>query len=144
MKSRIVRALTAGVLILGTLGWASPAMAACETARVGGYTIGAGGEPIATLPYVAVGWCGYVDPPTEWTVPVVEIEQYPAADTFAVMVGKPRDSAGVHWVFAVNVNGTYQEVVISPHTGGGGEMQCLVFHGAKEWNPGGCQVFLER
>lgn len=150
MRVSFARALTAGALVAGSLAWASPAMAACNVdTNVGPYTLGVGGDPILTTPFVVVGWQGSTNEPSLETAPSVRLEKRGGPSVgeladYAVWLDFGEDSAGGDLLLCVNANGQYGEVFVPATVGGAGESVCLFFHGRASYNPGGCLVFLER
>lgn len=141
MKKRLVRVLAASAIVVGTLGWSSPAWAVCESQVLPPFTVGAGGQDLATTPGLAVHWCGesrYFTPP-----PTVTIETY-GGDSHGVYLDFPGGGPKIDWTFTVVIDGDDREIripVVEPAPTG---RICLFYFGHAHSNPGTCLAHLER
>ena len=142
MRSVLARALTAGSLVLGTLAWAPPAMAGCTTQVVPAFTVGVGGQDLATTPRIGIYWCGSTVLPTVDSIPTVTIEQY-GAESYGIYADFPPGGGWIDWTFTIQVGDTTREVRVPVIPGGGGNRICLFFYGFEYHNPGNCLAHLD-
>ncbi|HEX2296059.1 MAG TPA: hypothetical protein VHN37_12195 [Actinomycetota bacterium] len=141
MRKSLARVLTASAIVIGALGWASPAMAACTSQVVPSLTVGALGQDLATTPQIGVSWCGESRYFTG--APTVTVETY-HPDSYAVYLDFPSGGPKIDWTFTVQVGDTTRSVrvpVVEPAPTG---RICLAFVGHAYHNPGTCLAHVER
>lgn len=146
MRKRGARALVAGALVAGALGWASPALASCTSHVVPAFTVGAAGRDLATTPRIVVSACGTTTVPGVTFLPAVTVERYgtPGGESYGVYLDYPSVYGGIDWTIGVEVDGTYREVRIPANDGISGGRVCLLFAGFSYHNPGNCLAHVER
>lgn len=161
MKNRWSRFGAAAVLAVSGLVIAPSAAGASE--KCAGWsqtplTVGVGGNPVATTPFVQVRVCRedtteYLDPNDLPSVSVTDHSSWRwdpeiGADRYAT--GRSIDlyvpaGASISHVSVTYAVGTTSETTVVPIGIGGGSGQtiCLVYEGDAERNPGGCLFFVE-
>lgn len=146
MKKGLARVLTAGALVLGTVGVAPPALAGCTTQVVPAFTIGAAGRDLATTPRISVSVCESTQVPGVTFLPTVTVERYgtPGGESYAVYLDYPSVYGGTDVTVGIQIDGNYREVRVPASSPISGGRICLLFVGFSYHNPGNCLAHIQR